>query len=320
MKPHATTTYYFISILLVIVPIVLGPTTSQAKEDLVHAGVSTLRGTVRVTGNIPIPKRFNLVLYSDPYYCGRISDGTGWRIAPMANIGQNHELPGAVVYIKGDNKVESDMNTAPTITTKNCVYVPLTSTARVGQTLRFQNWDPVLHKLEVFLVSSKGAKQLLAEDLQPHPKNRKSDFLTEPQIGKLRSGKEVTYRLRDSGILVYRCSLHDYMQGWTIVLEHPHFAITGKDGTFSIPDLPIGTYTLVTWHPLGFQEKMIEIHSQSEHEITIHLRSTIPTYNTQEKQTINPFGIDLLGDSRIVPSVEKQGLPSHNLKKGGIQP
>ncbi len=320
MNTRPKTTYFSISILLMIACMVLGPTMGHAKKILKQQEVSTLRGTVRVTGEIPNPQRFNLVLFSDPYYCGRISDGTGWRLAPMAHIGQNNELPGAVVYIKEGHNIESDMKTDPIITTKNCVYVPFTSTARVGQTLRFQNWDPVLHKLEVFLVSSKGAKPLLAEYLQPHPKNRKADFLTNPKIGRLRSGKEVYYRLRDSGILVYRCSLHDYMQGWTIVLEHPHFAITENDGTFSIPNLPIGTYTLVAWHPLGIQEKMIQIHSQPEHKITISLRPTVPTSHTQEKQDSNPFGIDLLGDSRIVPSVEKQRLPSHHSKKEGVYP
>ena len=41
-----------------------------------------LTGTVKLKGKIPTPKRFNLALFSDPYYCGRISDGRGWRITP----------------------------------------------------------------------------------------------------------------------------------------------------------------------------------------------------------------------------------------------
>ena len=29
--------------------------------------------------------------------------------------------------------------------------------------------------------------------------------------------------------------------------EHPYFAVTKKDGTFTIPDVPPGNYTLVAW-------------------------------------------------------------------------
>jgi hypothetical protein len=32
------------------------------------------------------------------------------------------------------------------------------------------------------------------------------------------------------------------------VLAHPYFAVTAKDGSFSIKNLPPGSYTLVAWH------------------------------------------------------------------------
>jgi hypothetical protein len=31
-------------------------------------------------------------------------------------------------------------------------------------------------------------------------------------------------------------------------MEHPFFATTGPDGTFTIPNLPAGTYEIEAWH------------------------------------------------------------------------
>jgi len=44
------------------------------------------------------------------------------------------------------------------------------------------------------------------------------------------------------------CDVHDWMSGYAGVVDHPYFAVTGSDGTFSLPNLPPGTYTLEAWH------------------------------------------------------------------------
>ena len=32
------------------------------------------------------------------------------------------------------------------------------------------------------------------------------------------------------------------------VVDHPYFAVTGDDGSFELPNLPPGTYTIEAWH------------------------------------------------------------------------
>jgi len=38
------------------------------------------------------------------------------------------------------------------------------------------------------------------------------------------------------------------MTAYIGVVSHPYFAVTGSDGTFEIDNVPVGTYTILTWH------------------------------------------------------------------------
>ncbi len=276
-----------------------------------------LTGTVKLKGKIPTPKRFNLVLFSDPYYCGRISDGTGWRITPMPALGEHAELPGALVFLEDVKKGKPGTASATIIQTKNCVFIPYISATQIGQPFHFQNWDPVQHKLEVFLTSHQGAKSLLKQNLQSHPENRKSDFLSANQTGLHQSGPQVQYTSDTSGILVFRCRLHDYMESWSLVLPHPYFSLTGKNGEFSLKDIPPGTYKLIVWHPLGKHETTIEIGAGNNQALNILITPTTSTTYPEVEPANNPFGIDLVGDSSIVPTVERQEWDSVREKPTG---
>ncbi len=51
-----------------------------AYEEIPVTDGGTVFGTITLAGEVPKPKGYNLVTLPDPYYCGRISDGQGWRI------------------------------------------------------------------------------------------------------------------------------------------------------------------------------------------------------------------------------------------------
>jgi hypothetical protein len=38
------------------------------------------------------------------------------------------------------------------------------------------------------------------------------------------------------------------MRAWILELDNPYFATTDKSGSFSLKDVPPGTYTVVAWH------------------------------------------------------------------------
>ena len=45
-----------------------------------------------------------------------------------------------------------------------------------------------------------------------------------------------------------KCDVHGWMSAYCGVLSHPFFAVTAEDGTYTIKDLPAGTYTIEAWH------------------------------------------------------------------------
>ena len=67
------------------------------EEGMVTDG-GTVMGTVTLDGSVPKPKGYNLVTLPDQYYCGRISDGRGWRILQPFQVGPSGEFRDAVVY------------------------------------------------------------------------------------------------------------------------------------------------------------------------------------------------------------------------------
>ena len=48
--------------------------------------------------------------------------------------------------------------------------------------------------------------------------------------------------------LRFKCDVHPWMFSYITVVDHPYFAVTGKDGTFTIKDVPPGKYKIVALH------------------------------------------------------------------------
>jgi hypothetical protein len=65
---------------------------------------------------------------------------------------------------------------------------------------------------------------------------------------------------REEIAIPIKCNIHPWMKSYVAVFKHPYFAVTAKDGSFSIRNLPPGSYTLMAWHEkLGTQIKKITV-------------------------------------------------------------
>ena len=62
------------------------------------------------------------------------------------------------------------------------------------------------------------------------------------------------------GPITIKCDFHRWMSAYLWVMDHPFFAVTDREGRFSIPGLPAGKYTLAAWHEvLGEQEMRVMV-------------------------------------------------------------
>ena len=270
------------------------------------AKVGGVSGTITFVGKLPQIRKFNLATYPDPYYCGRISDGKGWRIGTKPKINDDSHLSGAIVFIK-DLEPSARMKTqSKTVKSLNCRFQPSVGLLRVGDVVKFENWDPVLHQVEIFQSTSKGGRLLLLQDLRSHPDAVKSDFLQSGEKETPRPGPPLLYEVKTEGVLFMRCPLHEYMEAWALALNHAFYSITNSDGDFSITNIPAGSYSLVVWHPIGQTERTIVVEDHHTVQLNIQFSASRSTFYREPEVKTNPFGIDLLGDSHIVPSVELQ--------------
>jgi uncharacterized protein (DUF2141 family) len=57
-----------------------------------------------------------------------------------------------------------------------------------------------------------------------------------------------------------KCNIHPWMRAYIGVVNHPFFAVTGDDGSYSIKGLPPGTYTIEIVHEkFGKQEMQVTV-------------------------------------------------------------
>ena len=65
---------------------------------------------------------------------------------------------------------------------------------------------------------------------------------------------------RAETLIPVKCNQHPWMKANIGVLAHPFFAVTAKDGTYTIKDVPPGNYTLVFWHEVkGEQTQQVTV-------------------------------------------------------------
>src|SRR5262249_8095076 len=69
-------------------------------------------------------------------------------------------------------------------------------------------------------------------------------------------GSTKTVRFRRPGIVRVFCNIHPSMSAIIAVVDSSYFATTEEDGSFSIPDVPNGTYEVHFFHERSTQETL----------------------------------------------------------------
>lgn len=118
-----------------------------------------------------------------------------------------------------------------TVDQRNQAFIPRTLVVQQGTTVDFLNSDHVAHN--VYWPSVNGNKAL-------------KHNMTIVSPGHVKS-----FQFDTLGAAPLFCNLHIEMTGYVIVVPTPYFALTANDGTFTLKDVPPGSYTLKTWSEDG---------------------------------------------------------------------
>jgi plastocyanin len=70
-------------------------------------------------------------------------------------------------------------------------------------------------------------------------------------MGTWPQGVKKAFTFDNLGVAPLLCNVHSEMSGYIVVVPTPYYAVTGKDGSFEIKDVPAGHYTLKTWSEEG---------------------------------------------------------------------
>jgi hypothetical protein len=287
--------------------VVAAPT--WAYEEITVADGGSVSGKITLTGGKPIAKGFNLVTFPDPVYCGRISTGTGWRLLEEFNVTPDGGLKDVVVWLEDIQKGKPFAFTPPTIEARDCQFSPFVNAVKDDGEVVVVNMDPVMHDIQAYETSQLGPRVLFNSPLpmNPHHKREVTAHSHEHLAGE--PMKQKIDMTKGRRIFVMQCGFHAYMISWGMAMEHPYYAVTGTDGSFSIGDVPPGQYRLMAWHPETgpVVQQSVTVPSKGSTNVSFQLKAPMGRRSAHEVVENPHFGMEALGKPLdIVPTLKRQ--------------
>jgi len=139
--------------------------------------------------------------------------------------GANNSLQNVVVYVSSGAPDETSSGPVVTFKQRGCRYAPHVLALHVNQEIWVQNDDSVTHTVHPMARTNKEWNRSQPPGTPPFAiKYDKAEFIR------------------------VRCELHPWMRGIFAVMKNSHYAITDDNGSFSLPSLSPGKYTITAWH------------------------------------------------------------------------
>jgi len=130
------------------------------------------------------------------------------------------DASGVVLWLEPVNGSVDPPPTRARMIQKNKTFTPHILAISKGTTVDFPNFDPIFH-------------------------NAFSNFNGQVfDIGLYPPGKSRSVTFRQPGIVRVFCNIHPNMSAVILVLDTPYFAVSDRNGRYSIPDVPPGSYKL----------------------------------------------------------------------------
>jgi plastocyanin len=218
-------------------------TSAWAYEGGTVSNGGTIKGTVKVTGTIPQDPTIDVT--KDQAVCGEKLPRQKYVISPDGGV------KNVVVFIENIEKGKPIPDEPVVIDNKKCAFHPHVQVGVVGQKMSVQNDDPMLHNTHMYL-------------------DKKTMFNAALPF----QGAKIPKPIKKTGLISIECDVHSWMQGYLMVSENPYITVTDENGSFTISDVPPGTYEIEVWH---------EAFGKQEHKVTVDANGTA-TLEVEYKQ------------------------------------
>jgi plastocyanin len=189
------------------------------------ASAGDITGTITLSGTPP-PEKVNDQINSVPDCAKMHSEPVKTQFYVVSPKG---ELRDVVVYIKNVTGKPAADSAAPLVMDqKGCEYSPYIAAVQTGQKIVVKNSDPMMH------------------NVHPTPAAPGNEEKNKAQMA---GGADVSFSFPTAEKFVrFKCDVHPWMFAYVTVVDNPYFAVSGKDGTFKIANVPPGKYTIEAVH------------------------------------------------------------------------
>jgi hypothetical protein len=225
-------------------------TTHEAAPAIDMATAATVSGRVVFEGMAPKPEPIDV---SSEAVCHGKSE-THPVYTQKVVVNPNNTLRYAFVYVKEGLSGSFPAPTAPVVLDQTgCTYVPHVFGIQAGQPLNIKNSDEgVLHNIHS--ISTLG---------------NSFNFGMPRVMESVKEFKKAEVMVR------IKCDVHGWMSSYAGVLDHPYFGVTGEDGSFKLPPMAPGTYTIEAWHEeYGAQTQTVTVTPSEMKEVTFTYKPT----------------------------------------------
>jgi len=185
-----------------------------------------------ITGKITLkgtpPKEKDITPLKEDATCGKLH--SEMPTTHFYVVGSQGELADVIVSLQGVSAKSTGASAQPAVLDqKGCEYVPQILAVQTEQKIVVKNSDPVLHNIH---------------DL-PNPDSGNK----EENRAQMPNGPDLSFTFaKPEDFLKFKCDVHPWMFAWVSIFDHPYFAVSAKDGTFKIANVPPGKYTLKAAH------------------------------------------------------------------------
>jgi carboxypeptidase family protein len=208
------------------------------------SAVAPDNGTGQITGRAAFagtkPKLAPIDMSKDPVCEARHRQHSAY--AEDGEVNSNGTLPNVFIYVEsGAGRLASTPPAQPVILDqRGCMYHAHVFGIMAGQELRVVSSDATTH------------------NVHPMPKQNKEWNQSQPP-----GAAPLTWRFtRPEVIIPVKCNQHPWMKAYIGVTANPFYAVTGRDGTYTIHGLPPGEYTIEAWtSTFGTHEQKVSVTS-----------------------------------------------------------